>query len=422
MRRKNISTSLTTTVIAVALATLLTGARASAQTFTVMHDFLRTGVGGYNPSGNFLLDSSGDLYGVTESGGANGFGTVYELLPQNGGWVEKIVYSFDPSKGDGIGPNGPLIMDSAGNLYGTTSSGPKYMSDILDNGVVYELERQANGSFTRKILYTFLGYSKNSKDGAIPSANLVFDSAGNLYGTTRYGGEHNWGTVFELSPSGSTWTEAILFSFDNSGDSGCQPFGGLVLDSAGNLYGTTNECGANSSGNVYKLSQSGGVWSQTPIYAFDPNNRIDGSTPYSGVVFDSAGNLYGVNQLSGAIGWGTAYELSPQADGTWTETILHSFGSGSDGSEPFNAPVLDSAGNVYGTTEEGGEYAGGAIWEISPGAGGTWTESVLYNFKTKSGYYSVPSSGVILDSLGNLYGVTNQGGTEQGGGAYELIR
>jgi uncharacterized repeat protein (TIGR03803 family) len=422
MRCKNIFATFSSTLAAVALTTLLTVAQANAQTFTVMHDFLRSGVQGYNPSGNFLLDSSGDLYGVTADGGAYSFGALYELLPQNGGWVQKVVYNFDPSKGDGIGPNGPLIMDSAGSLYGTTSSGPKYLSDILDNGVVYELERQANGSFIRKILYTFQGYTKNSKDGALPSANLIFDSAGNLYGTTRYGGEHDWGTVFELSPSGSSWTEKILFSFSNSGDSGCQPFGGLVFDSAGNLYGTTNECGANSNGNVYKLSQSGGVWTQTPIYAFDPNNRTDGGTPYSGVVFDSAGNLYGVNELGGANGWGTAYELSPQEDGAWVETVLHSFGQGSDGSEPFYAPVLDSAGNLYGTTVEGGEYAGGTIWEISPGNGGAWTESVLYSFNTKSGYYSIPSSGVILDSLGDLYGVTNQGGTQEGGGAYELIR
>ena len=399
---------------------------AGAQTMKVLHDFLRNGVDGYLPIDGLTFDSSGNLYGVTGNGGAYSYGAVFELLPKGGGWVERIVHSFNPQGGvDGYGPNGPLTFASAGNIYGTTGSGPNWRNNFsLDNGTVFEMTPLRGGGFSEKVLYSFKGYNASYKDGELPWANVILDSAGNLYGTTRYGGAHNWGTVFELSPSGSgTWTEQILFSFDNTGDSGCQPFGGLVFDSAGNLYGTTNECGANSNGTVYKLSNSGGVWTQTILHAFTGYTGTinDGSTPYSGVTFDSSGNLYGVTQLGGLNGGGVAYELSPQSDGSWTETLLYNFGASVDVGQPFYAPVFDSAGNLYGTGGRGGTYGGGGIWKLTPGSGGAWTESVLYNFNTRGEDFNIPTSGVILDSLGNLYGETQLGGSEDGGDAYEFI-
>jgi uncharacterized repeat protein (TIGR03803 family) len=424
MPRRKLSLSLAKTVTTLTLAMLLATASASAQTLTILHDFLRNGVDGEGPQNGLIFDSAGNLYGGTGGGGAYSEGTAFELLPKAGTWGEKIIHNFDPNinSDDGTGFNGPLVMDSEGNFYGTTQEGPVLGESIKNNGVVYELVRHASGGFSELVLYVFKGSLTTVKDGTQPWGNLIFDSAGNLYGTTRGGGTYGWGTVFEVSPTGlGTWTEKVLYSFDNAGDSGCEPFGGLALDSAGNLYGTTNACGANGDGTVYKLSQSGGVWTQTVLHAFTGYTGVidDGASPYSGVVFDSAGNLYGVTQLGG-LHTGVAYELSPQPDGSWTETILYNFGASGDGSYPFYAPVFDSSGNLYGTCGQGGTKDGGTVYKLVPSSSGTWTETTLYNFSTSGTNYNEPTSGVILDSQGNLYGELQYGGSEDGGGAYKL--
>jgi uncharacterized repeat protein (TIGR03803 family) len=267
---------------------------------------------------------------------------------------------------------------------------------------------------TETTLYSFGGLL--DANGSSPQAALVFDAAGNLYGTTLYGGSHSfegelgWGTVFELSPTaGGGWTETVLHSFNYDGVDGVQPESALALDAAGNLYGTTYGGGAHDYGAVFELSpMAGGSWSETILHSF--NNPGDGYTPVAGLTLDSAGNLYGTTVEGGRYNSGTVFELSPTAGGDWTEKILHHFGAyNGDGDEPFGGATLDAAGNVYGTTNGGGAYNAGTVYEIIRKTG---TEKVLHSFNnTGEGHY--PGPGVILDAAGNVYGTTSVGGQTQ---------
>ena len=264
-------------------------------------------------------------------------------------------------------------------------------------------------------------HSFKSKEGASPMLGLVFDSAGNLYGVAGEEGASHAGSVFELSPSGSTWTEKTLHSFNGASDGGT-PRGTLILDKSGNLYGTAKLGGTNGVGVVYQLTKSAsGTWSETVLHNFGAAK--DGQYPVGNVISDSSGNLYGVTEGGGAYGngtenvGGTAYKLAPPAKsgGSWTETVIHSFGNGTDGVSPKANLVLDAAGNLYGTTMLGGTNKGGTVFEISPQSGGGWKESVIYDFL--SGIFDgfKPVAGLIFDSSGNLYGTTSRGGGWGGG-------
>ena len=247
-------------------------------------------------------DPAGNLYGATYSGGTYGNGTVFELTPKAGGrWTEKILHSFSYGKG-GYSPNPGLILDAVGNVYGTTIEGG---SQKPATGTASELTPEAGGRWAEKVLHSFGA----DKGGGIPSAGMIFDGVGNLYGTTAFGGAYDEGTVFELTPrAGGGWTEKLLHSFGKNTD-GFMPLVSLALDAAGNLYGATN----------------GG----------------------------------------GTYGYGTVFELTPKAGGGWTEKVLHSFGNNADGSSPSGV-VLDTAGNLYGTTSTGGAYNRGTVFEITP--------------------------------------------------------
>jgi uncharacterized repeat protein (TIGR03803 family) len=306
-------------------------------------------------------------------------------------------------------------MDSAGNLYGTTSVG-----GANSEGIVFKLS--ATGTLTN--LHSFGAAANNTgtnaNDGQNPHAGLVMDSAGNLYGTTELGGANSEGTVFTISSAG---TESVLYSFGASANDARNPLAGLIMDSAGNLYGTTEQGGVNSKGTVFKLSNAvvEGV-----LYSFGtgPNNTgtnpNDGSTPLGGLVIDSAGNLYGTTQTGGANGNGTVFKLSS----TGSETLLHSFGAGpnntgtnaTDGKLPNSALIMDSAGNLYGTTQTGGaNTTTGTVFTISAAG----VEGVLYSFGTGSDG-RVPYAGLIMDSAGNLYGTTDSGGTHGEGTVFEI--
>ena len=276
-----------------------------------------------------------------------------------------------------------------------------------------------------KVLHSF----GSGTDGINPSANLIFDAAGNLYGTTTYGGIHTCtdydgkpgcGTVFELSPrEDGGWTETVLHSFGRGTD-GTLPSAGLVSDSAGNLYGTTSAGGIHDNcpyfyydtcGTVFELSpREDGGWAETVLHSF--GNGSDGQTPTGSLIFDAAGNLYGTTNYGGIHGAGTVFELSPRQNGGWTETVLHSFGDGEkDGTYPTAGLIFDAVGNLYGTTWDGGIRGYGAVFELSPREGG-WTETVLYSFGQK---YIVsdgqwPETGLVIDAAGNLYGTTINGG------------
>jgi uncharacterized repeat protein (TIGR03803 family) len=380
----------------------------------VLHSF-GSGADGKQPDyGGLILDGAGNLYGATEYGGAHGCGTVFELSPsEGGGWTETVLHSFNNNGTDGWYPLTGLIFDAAGNLYGTTLYGQGY-------GAVFELSPSEGGGWTEKVLYNFTGaYNGRYANG------LTFDSAGNLYGTTSGGGLYcslygGCGTVFELSPTGGgSVTERVLHSF-GSGTDGSTPSAPLIFDAAGNLYGTTNAGGAaGGEGTVFELSPTGGGnWTETVLYSFGP--LPDGAEPWTGALtFDSAGNLYGTTAAGGTNRDGTVFELSPTAGGGWTEQVLHDFGNGTDGFEPFGGLIIDAAGNLYGTTTQGGLEGEGTVFELAPSGGG-WTETLLYSFVNNGTDGTYPLAGLTFDSAGNLYGTTGLSGTNGYGTAFEL--
>ena len=263
-----------------------------------------------------------------------------------------------------------------------------------------------------KVLHSFNG---NGADGYQPEASLIFDAVGNLYGTTYWGGTYGFGTVFELTPSGGGgWTETVLHSFQPNGTDGNYPIAGLIFDAAGNLYGTTSAGGTYGFGTVFELTpEEGGGWTETVLLNF---NGTDGSYPHAGLAFDAAGNLYGTTGYDGTYHYGTVFELTPTAGGGWTETVLHSFGNGTDGASPFAGLIFDAAGNLYGTTSAGGTYGTGTVFELTGGR-----EQVLYSFKSRYGADgATPYAGLIFDAAGNLYGTTYWGGNYGDGTVFEL--
>jgi uncharacterized repeat protein (TIGR03803 family) len=397
---------------------------AQAQQETVLYDFIANSSGS-SPYGNLVFDSAGNLYGANSQGGGTGCygpgcGTVFELSPQPGGeWTETTLHNFNDSTGDGENPLGTVIFDSAGNLYGTTRYG-----GANSCGIVYQLVPQQNGSWKENILHSF----DSSVDGCAPYAGVILDAAGNLYGTASEGGANSWGTAYELSPaSGGGWTPKVLHAFGGETD-GWTPLGGLIMDAAGNLYGTTEAGGertVNDGGTVYELHpQAGGAWKERILANFS----LDGSfpqEPYASLVFDGSGNLYGTSYFGGRGNRGTVFEVSPNKGG-WTTKTLHSFqkiDDLTDGSEPTSSLVLDSSGNIYGTTSDGGgcDQCYGTVFELSPPTSGTeWTEALLYVFTNQSPNGASPQAGVIFDSAGNLYGTAQYGGTNLSGVAYEI--
>jgi uncharacterized repeat protein (TIGR03803 family) len=386
--------------------------RSAAGQATTLHSFRivpqRDGLD-FGPTGSIVIDGAGNLYGTVNRGGT-GHGTVFELMPNAAaGWDYKTLHTFSGSDGDS--PSAALIFDAAGNLYGTTASGGPLREAL---GTVFELSPTANGNWTHKILHTFTQVQVGR--GVHPAGALIFDGAGNLYGTTVSGGAGcDCGTVFKLSPSTSgDWGETELHRF-NIREGGI-PFSELIFDAAGNLYGTTvGDTTMRDHGIVFELSPppSGGKWTFQILHKFkgDP----EGSNPSGGLVFDAAGNLYGATTYGGINHSGTVFELSPVAGGGWKEQVLHNFGFG-DGLLPYGRLLLDSSGNLYGTTSAGAGASGacfdrgcGTVFELSPNGDGPWTGSVLLRFGSAVHGYA-PVAGLIFDAAGNLYGTTEHGG------------
>jgi uncharacterized repeat protein (TIGR03803 family) len=424
------------------LATALAGmtpVAGFAQSETVLYSFSTASALGIFPTGPLLADSTGNLYGTTKATGTGirgiptGAGTVFELSPPTGTgttWTATLLYKFgaNPDKG-GIYPGySALVADAKGNLYGTTTASDGTRTD----GVVFELikPRPKKEAWRLATLFSFPVTKKTGAeiDGASPYGGVVFGPGGNLYGTTTIGGAYDAGTVFQLSPSGTKWTETTLYNFTGNADGG-SPYATVTFDSAGNLYGTAQQGGtaATPGGVVFELSppaSPGGSWTQQTLYSF--GNVGDGSGPYTGVLFDALGNLYGTTYNGGASGLGTVYELSPPAiaGGAWTETLVHSFGGAPDGSYPgLSNLVWDSSGNLYGSTLSGGTggtFSGGAVFELSPPAtpGGAWTDTTLNIFTGTNGYK--PEGGVILTSSGGLFGTTYDGGSADQGTVYQI--
>jgi uncharacterized repeat protein (TIGR03803 family) len=413
-----------------AVTVLVTGTPAVAETERILHGFSNNGLGEFAYMG-LIFDSAGNLYGTTGAGGAYGAGTVFELSPTaSGGWTQKLLHNFGNGS-DGQSPwGGSLLMDGSGNLYGTTRYGGTSLCDSLNPvgcGAVFELVHNSDGSWTEKVLHNFGGGTdEDGPNGYHPYGGLAMDAAGNLYGTTLYGGTYGGtegfgGVVFELSPSGSgNWTEQLLWSFGLEGD-GTFPQCTPVFDKAGNLYGTTlSGSGSSAGGIVFELSPGASGWTERIIFQFDVDDDPQtGNAPQAGVVFDANGNLYGTTGYGGPYFRGDVFELSPSGGGTWTETILHTFGYG-DGNTPDAGVILDASGNVYGTTFSGGQGGAGTVYELSPAAGGLWTETILHDFRTTVSDGNFPETGLVMDSHGNLYGTTADGGHGGDGTVFEV--
>lgn len=327
---------------------------------SVLHSFTGSPISvgnadGASPRAGLIADGAGDLYGTTYNGGPSGFGDVFELSPAaGGGYAESILYSFSGGSDGGLS-SGVLVRDSAGDLYGTTTTGGGFVGD----GTVFKLI-PGNGGYTELTLHVFTGNDGGS-DGASPQAGLILDSAGNLYGTTSVGGG-----VFELSPAAAgAYTESTLYTFTGR-DDGASPQSSLIMDGAGNLFGTTQVGGSGGYGTVFKLAPNGsGGYIESILYGF--TDRNDGASPQSNLVMDRAGDLYGTTEYGGGSDYGTVYELAPNGSGGYTEATVYSFTGGIDGAGSVAGLILDSAGNLYGTAQGGGSSGGyGTVFEIYP--------------------------------------------------------
>ena len=375
----------------------------SAQTLTVLHTF--TGADGLSPYSGVTMDQGGNLYGTTYGGGANQLGTVYELKRHGSSFLLQQLYSFhgedgaQPYGGVVFGPGGALYgttwaggasgggtvfslrpaatvcrvvfcswseslrfdvggiggldpafgnlaVDAAGNMYGTTAFG-----EVYDYGTVYELSRTGN-TWTGSLIYYF-----HSSDVNYPGHNVVIDSAGNLYGTATGPGE---GGIFQLVPSGSGWTEHVIAYFGQPGTCPGYDVSGLIMDAAGNLYGATT--GDGRSACVFELSNVGGHWQFTVLYTFNFTNNL--SAAVGNMIFDRSGNLYGTTEQLGAFGMGNVFKLT-HSDGTWTYSDVYDFSNAGDGANPTGDLIIDGQGNIYGTNQ--GDSSGhGVVWELAP--------------------------------------------------------
>lgn len=397
--------------LAVTLA-LLSGAapKARAQAETVLYSFLG-GADGGDPEGGVVLDAKGNLYGTTEAGGGAQDGTFFKLTPAG---VKKILRNFTGEPLDGEGPIGN-ILSVGQTFYGATEVGGAHRGFLCEGygcGAVYEL----TSSGKEKVLYSFTGGS----DGFLPMSGVVQDSQGNLYGTTLYGGNgtgctgNDWGcgTVYKVTPQGE---EVVLHQFSDGADGGL-PWGGLAIDESGNVYGTTQRggdlslCSGVGCGTVFQIAPDGTL---TVLHAFE-GCPTDGAYPGGNLILDAKGNLYGTTQGGGTIGCksygGTVFEVTAAG----REIVLYNFQGGSDGEAPGAGLVRDKKGNLYGTTYLGGGFLGcqdgqitcGTVFEVGPKR----TETVLYRFTGGADGGQPMNASLLLDAKGNLYGTTQAGG------------
>ena len=389
------------------LSVVLIGLAAASQsawagTETVLYRFcsLPYCADGTTPAAGLVMDGSGNLFGTAEGGSSSFYGGVIFQVSSQG--AESLVYNF-AAINEGLAPNGWLARDSSGNFYGTTAGGGYTAGQckrFAGCGLVYKLS-----GGTEQVLYDFVGLS----DGQEPNGGLILDKNGNLYGTTYKGGQGGGGkpgTVFEVSPTGS---ETVLHRFGAYKDDGELPTSGLVMDKKGNLYGTTSAGGGDGfygpglscherCGTVYEVTAAG---VEKTLYVFKGWKNGDGAAPFASLILDSSGNLYGTTYAGGAYGFGTIFKLSPSG----VETVLYSFIGLPDAGNPVGRLLMDKQGNLYGTTSFGGTLGFGAVYQLSASG----AEGVLYSF-TGGVDGASPFDGLVIDGAGNLYGTTEIGG------------
>jgi uncharacterized repeat protein (TIGR03803 family) len=406
------------------LILLGTAIAAQAQTFTVLHDFAGPDGGNpgqalmIDASGN-LYGVAGDAGNYGSNCQPYGCGTAFELKREHSGWIFNLLYTFLGGY-DGLRPDSSLVFGPDGALYGSLAQGGIGRcgdSGSLTCGMIYRLAPPASFcrsfvcSWNQTVLYRFTGLS----DGGVPG-QISFDGAGNIVGPTELGGQNNdrcsgyyCGTVFKLSHGGSGWAEGVLYTFQGGSGDGYWPDGGLVFDQAGNIYGTTIMGGYNYEGTVYQLTPNGSGYTEQMIYQFNDGDSGQGPT---GLISDAAGNLYGTTFTGGTGGCGTVFELSP-SNGTWIFSVLYSFSGSSGSCGPNAGVVLDAAGNLYGTTNRTGADNRGVVFKLTY-SGGAWSYSSLHDFT--GGADGANPGALVLDSNGNIFGVSEDGGHGECGG------
>jgi len=391
----------------------LAGTGVFAQTLTTLRDFGTNG-DGQNPQAGVVFDQRGNLYG-TALGGVDGNGVVYRLTPAEGRGALLHTFAGQP---DGAVPVSSLTTSPSGKLFGTTEEGGTH-----NMGTVFGLQPPQNSGdpWTERVLYSF---GSSATDGAVPNAELLPANPG-FYGVTREGGANGFGTVFLVTPQagGGSWSETILYSFDDSGDAAF-PSGGLIADPAGNLYGVTLLGGANNLGAVYQLSPptvQGGSWTETVIFSF---SGPDGTLPSGQLQFDQSGALYGTTDGGGSLQEGTVFQLVPSSrpGGLWTQTVLYNFSGGRDGGNPVAGVIINNMGRIFGTASTGGAgqpFPGGVIFRLTPpvNQGDPWKETVLHAFGGPDGFR--PLSKLVFRS-GGFYGTTSSGGLNGTGTVFVL--
>jgi uncharacterized repeat protein (TIGR03803 family) len=435
-RIRNLGSSFGAAAVGLAIVAILAAAAtpaAQAQTFNVIHTFT-AGQDGADPVAGVTMDAAGNLYGTADSGGdlncdaPYGCGTVYRLKRFGSSWVFNPLYSFAGGS-DGTNPDARVIFGPDGPLYGTTELGGGRGSCVagLTCGTVLKLQppvtacRSVSCPWIETVLYRFAGAPG---DGGEPGyGDLIFDKKGNIHGTTFRGGMLNCsqnrgcGTFFELTSSNGNWVESALYEFSGKSD-GYYPDDGVVFDSAGNFYGTASGGGSHCSGTVFQLTPSGSGLTENTLYNFQDGS--DGGSPYSGLIFDQSGNLYGTTTDGGTGGGGTVFELSPGAGGTWAFTPVYSFtGVFGDFCGPVASLVLDGAGDLYGTTYCDGKYGYGTVFKLTPTPAPPWTYTSLHDF-TGGSDGGNPISNVLLHPNGKLYGTTALGGAFGVGVVWEI--
>jgi len=389
------------------LALMSGGTQSSwAQTYNVIHTFGGYGDGA-QPMATMTTDAGGNLYGTTFYGGAQpgdlGYGIVFKLAQKNSAWVLQSLYTFRGGS-DGANPSAGVVVGANGSLYGTTSlGGIQACTGGFACGLIFQLRPSITACksvlcpWTQTVLYRFTGGS----DGAHPgSGALTFDNAGDIYDTTVEGGDMNSGVVYKLTASAGGWQENNLHSFGAPGD-GTQPQAGVVFDSQGNLYGTTIGGGAHAKGMVYELAPTKSGWTISDLHDID----LEGMSLYAGVIFDRNGNLYGATLLGGPRNGGSVFELVPSGAG-WNSSLLYAFyPQTGEGLGPYSNLTIDADGNLYGTTETDGTYGLGSVFKLMPQNGG-WTYTSLHDFAGGNEGCN-PAGGVTLGQSGRLYGTAS---------------
>ena len=359
------------------------------------------GDGAY-PFGSLIADAAGDLFGTTfYTDGTSGDGTVFEVAKTERGYAKKPTTLVSFTGADGANPYGSLITDAAGDLFGTT-----YGGGVGNYGTVFEVAK-TEGGYAKKptTLVSFNGY-----DGGVLQGSLITDAAGDLFGTTDEGGA-SAGTVFEIAKTkhGYAKSPTTIASF-NGGD-GQNPQGSLIADAAGDLFGTTALGGADNDGTVFEIAKTDGGYASAPttLVSFDGPN---GQAPAGSLIADAAGDLFGTTFTGGADGNGTVFEIAKTEGGyASAPTILVSFGVAGGPSQPSGSLIIDASGDLFGTTVAGGADGNGTVFEIAKTDGGyAAAPTTLVSFDGANG--SAPYGSLIADAAGDLFGTTSQGGTD----------